>query len=261
MIPRQGGGGEAPGDDASMAILDEILATIAADEPVREIRTCVFWTAVVSRRCGLASTGREDHLHKGPPVRNAGALARESALHLAQLSRSESLREAAIGVAAVNSLLEVDASGCRDVNASQIITEKGRDKKVVIVGSFPFISSVRETAREVVVLERMPWPDTLPEDEAENQVPDADVVAISGSTLINHSIDRLLAICPPSAFVIVLGPSTPLTPVLFDHGVDVLSGTLITDVAVALRCISEGAIFSQVRGARRVSMIRDRTMG
>ena len=237
-----------------MTILDEVLSTITQDAPVSEIRTCVFWTAVVSRKCGLASTGREEHPHKGPAVRDAGDLPRQSALDLAQLARSESLREAAIGVAAINSLLEVDENECVEINASKIIVDKGRGKRVVVVGSFPFIPSVREAASDLAVLERMPWPGTLPESEAETVIPCADVVAITGCALINHSIDHLLSLCAPNAFVIMLGPSTPLSPVLFDHGVDAVSGTLVTDPPLALRCISEGAIFKQVRGVRLVSM-------
>ncbi len=57
----------------------------------------------------------------------------------------------------------------------------------------------------------------------------ADIVAITGSALINHSIERLLNLCRPESFVVVLGPTTPLSPVLFDHGVDVICGTRVVD--------------------------------
>jgi hypothetical protein len=56
--------------------------------------------------------------------------------------------------------------------------------------------------------------------------------------------------------VVVLGPSTPLSPVLFDYGVDVVSGTRVVDVDVALRCLSEGATFHQIRGVRLLTMER-----
>jgi uncharacterized protein (DUF4213/DUF364 family) len=145
-----------------------------------------------------------------------------------------------------------------DMNASKIILEKGMGKNVAIIGSFPFVPSVKEVARHLSVLERVPQPDTLPEIETQTVIPCADVVAITGSAVINHSIDWLLSLCHPDAYVIVLGPSTPLTPILFEHGVDALSGTLVTDIPLALQSISEGAIFRQVLGVRRVSMIRDR---
>jgi uncharacterized protein (DUF4213/DUF364 family) len=187
-------------------------------------------------------------------VRDAGTLAGRSGLELAGLARSERLTEAAIGVAAINSLLETPSHPCVERNASEIIAEKGRGKNVVIVGKFPFISAIRAVTRQLLVLERRALEDTLPESEAEKIIPEADVVAISGSALINHSLDRLLGLCPSRAFVVVLGPSTPLSSVLFDHGVDVISGIHVVDIPKTLRSISEGAIFPQVQGVRLLTM-------
>ncbi|RPJ44135.1 MAG: hypothetical protein EHM19_07240, partial [Candidatus Latescibacterota bacterium] len=45
-------------------------------------------------------------------------------------------------------------------------------------------------------------------------------------------------------------------PVLFDHGVDAVAGTTVVDVALTLRCLSEGANFRQIRGTRRLLMTR-----
>jgi len=240
-----------------VTILEEIISTIAGEETVCEVRACVFWTAVVSRWCGLASTGRDEGWHEGSPVRDAGSLAGRRALDVAALSQSESLREAAIGVAAINSLLEIDRDRCIDLNASEIIVEGGRGKRVVIVGRFPFIGRVREVARELAVLERVEGPGTLPESKAEEVIPDADVVAITGSALVNHSLEKLLGLCPAEALVIVLGPTTPLSTVLFDHGVDVIAGTRVMDTPEVLRFISEGAAFKQVRGVELLTMRKE----
>jgi uncharacterized protein (DUF4213/DUF364 family) len=54
----------------------------------------------------------------------------------------------------------------------------------------------------------------------------------------------------------VLGPTTPLSPVLFDHGADVISGTQVVDAELALRCLSEGATFRQMKGIRLLTMER-----
>jgi uncharacterized protein (DUF4213/DUF364 family) len=56
----------------------------------------------------------------------------------------------------------------------------------------------------------------------------------------------------------MLGPSTPLSPVLFDHGMDILSGSIVVDRDRVLDCISQGANFRQVRGVRKVTMRRDK---
>jgi uncharacterized protein (DUF4213/DUF364 family) len=92
-------------------------------------------------------------------------------------------------------------------------------------------------------------------------VPQADIVAITGSAFINHTVERLLGLCRPKSFVVVLGPTTPLSPVLFDHGADVVSGTRVVEPELALRCLSEGATFRQIRGVRLLTMERDAFRG
>jgi hypothetical protein len=76
-----------------------------------------------------------------------------------------------------------------------------------------------------------------------------DVVAITGMTLINHTLERMLSLCPPEAFVLVLGPSTPLSPVLFTWGVNSLSGSVVMDVDDVVLAVSQGANFRQVHRA------------
>jgi uncharacterized protein (DUF4213/DUF364 family) len=83
------------------------------------------------------------------------------------------------------------------------------------------------------------------------------VVAITGSAFINHSLEDLLALCRPDAFIVVLGPTTPLSPVLFDHGADVISGTRVTHPELALRSAGEGATFRQIQGIRLLTMARE----
>ncbi|NIO72626.1 MAG: hypothetical protein GTN71_27310, partial [Anaerolineae bacterium] len=94
-----------------------------------------------------------------------------------------------------------------------------------VVGHFPFIPRVREAARQLWVLEKRPGEGDLPAEAASEVIPQADVVAITGTSLINHTFEELIGLCRPEAFVLVLGPTAPLSPVLFNYGVDVISGT------------------------------------
>jgi hypothetical protein len=60
--------------------------------------------------------------------------------------------------------------------------------------------------------------------------------------------------------IVVLGPTTPLSPVLFDYGADVISGTRVIDPELALRSASEGATFRQIQGIRLLTMAREAVM-
>ena len=63
-----------------------------------------------------------------------------------------------------------------------------------------------------------------------------------------------------NSFVVILGPTTPLSPVLFDYGVDVLAGAEVIEPQKTIRSISEGAIFSQVEGVRLVTMAKEKNI-
>jgi len=243
-----------------MKVLDGLIGSLRDDTPTREVRVGAFWTAVWSRACGLASTmGSGDHEHGATFVQDAGRLTGRSALELASLAYSDSPLETGIGLAAINSLLEVDEARCVELNAGDLLIELGRGKKVALAGHFPFVPDLRRAAARLWVLELRLQPGDVGAKEAETIVPQADIVAITGSAFINHTLEQLLSLCRPDSFVMVLGPTTPLSPVLFDYGVDIISGTRVTDPVLALRCLSEGATFRQIRGTRLLTMERHAT--
>jgi uncharacterized protein (DUF4213/DUF364 family) len=239
-----------------LKILQEIISTLRGDAPVREVRVGPFWTAVWSRYCGLASTAFEHEHSTEPPVLEAGSLTDKSALELCEYALSGTLLERSIGLAAINSLLEVNPACLRQVNAADLLLEHGRGKRVCMVGHFPFISRLQEGVKHLWVLERRPRRGDLPADEAERVIPEADVVAVTGTALINGTMDNLLSLCRKDALVMVLGPTTPLSPVWFHYGVSLVSGTIVTEPATVLKLVSEGIVFSQFhgRGVRLVAL-------
>jgi len=240
-----------------MKILDDLISILNFDDTVKDIRQGVFHTGVLTRYCGLAATLPRDALRQNPPLVNQpGFLSDKRPSELAQLVYSQSILEAAIGMATINSLLEVDADSCLELNAAELIKEKGKSKRIAIVGHFPFIPRVREYAKELWVIEKNPKEGDFGEAEADNLIPLADVVAITGTALTNHTLEHLLDLCNPSAYVIILGDTAPLSPILFDHGLDAISGTRVVNPELALRCVSEGANFRQIKGVRRLTMIR-----
>jgi uncharacterized protein (DUF4213/DUF364 family) len=241
-----------------MTVLDDLLAGLPAGGRVRDVLVGRHLTVVSSLRCGLASTLAGHGPHGHHPVRDVGKLERKRPQELATWARSDNALEASLGVAAINSLIEPDHRRLVEANALQLLVERGRDRNVALIGHFPFIPDLREAARDLWVIEKDPAEDEHPASAAADLLPKADVVAITGSTLINHTLEALLSRCRPRAFVMILGPSTPLSPILFDHGVAALSGIQVDDEESVLRTIRQGAGFRQVEGLRLVVMIRDR---
>ena len=241
-----------------MKIIESLLANISEDAPVRSVLVGAHWTVVCSRYCGLGATLIGNHPHGHMQVRDVGSLHKKSARELAEYADSTDILEASIGVAAINSLLYVDESLAVEINASEVLASRGCGKNVALIGHFPFIPQLRQAVKQLWVIEQRPAEDEYPAEAASQLLPQAEVVAITGSALINHTLDSLLDLVQPGATVMILGPSTPLSPLLFDYGATILSGTHVVDEAAVLRTVGQGAVFRQVDGVKLLTLTHEK---
>jgi uncharacterized protein (DUF4213/DUF364 family) len=237
-----------------LKILDDLLSNLKRnDYLVRSVHTCVFWTAVITKHCGLSSTFREEGPSHDRGVRDVGNLTRKAALELAEYAKSESLLEASIGMATINSLIDIDESRCVEKNAFEIILEKGQGKNVAIVGHFPWIPKLKGKTKNLWVLEQRLREGDLPAKQADRILPQCDVVGITGTSFINHTLEGLLNLCK-EAYILLIGPTSPISPILFDYGIDAICGSKIIDPDKLIRSISEGATFKEVTGVRLLTL-------
>jgi uncharacterized protein (DUF4213/DUF364 family) len=144
-----------------------------------------------------------------------------------------------------------------EVNAKQIIADRAIGKNLMVVGHFPFIGQLRSQVRNLWVMEKEPRNGELSEEEGYQDLAEADVVAITGSCLINHTFDRIMANCKPGSFKVMLGPSTPLSTILLEYGLDVIGGALVAEKSTVLRMVKDGVPFRQMEGIRTVVMTKD----
>jgi len=173
------------------------------------------------------------------------------------MALSSSLLEAAIGMATINSLIDINERRCAELNAGDLLFKKGENKKVAIIGHFPFVHRLGKVTKELWVIEKNPQEGDFGEAESERLLPQADVIGITGTAFINHTIESILSFCRATAYVVILGGTAPLSPVLFDYGVSAVSGTLVTDPEAVLRCVSQGATFRQIKGIRLLTMTKE----
>jgi uncharacterized protein (DUF4213/DUF364 family) len=245
-----------------MALISNLINTLPNGD-ISQVIIGLHWTAVVSeieghKQCGLASTTAEKHDHHNTPdVPDAGLLENSNSVVLASCAQSDSPVMRSVGVAAINSLIPFRNQSLVEQNAEQVIAAHGKGKKVVLVGRFPFIPRLKHRVRKLTVLEINPYPGELPETSAHDVIPAADLVAITGMSLVNRTFESLLELCSPKALVILLGPSAPLSPVLFNHGVDLICGSVVTKIEPVLKAVSQGANFRQLHkaGVQLVSIV------
>lgn len=206
---------------------------------VKNVHVGPVWTIVSGDDfCGIAVTINEQGKTLPPKEMFLG-----QELHqLAALCKSWNFIEASIGTAALNAyhnhpsrvLSSLKAYGHYDTgNTFDDYAEAVRGKNVAVIGHFVALERVLKTASMVTVLERNPIDGDLPDSACEYVLPTQDFVFITGSAFTNKTLGRLLQLSA-QANTIVIGPSTPLSPVLFQAGADEISGLILESIPQSL---------------------------
>lgn len=131
----------------------------------------------------------------------------------------------------------------------ELIELKGK-QQVCIVGAFlSYIKKIAESdsVLKIIELNENAVPEEyrryyVPAELSENVLAHSDIVIITGASLANNTLDKLLEVITEKAKVILVGPTSSLLPdVLFAHGVDIIGATRITDTSKMLQLVAEGA--------------------
>jgi uncharacterized protein (DUF4213/DUF364 family) len=242
-------------------IYDDLIAAVPESSTVSACMAGLHWFLVRSESVGLAMAPRE---YSGTPSR-AGRIAGMKTRDLARWVKSRNPWEAAFGLAAINSALNAPWIVERSCNISlqrmpnedvfTYLFEELRGKRVAVIGHFPNLERLAEIC-ELSILERHPAAGDFPDPACEYILPAQDVVISTATTLMNKTLPRLLQLCH-NARVVIAGPSTPLTPLLFNYGIDQLGGLVVEDQELLWEVVQEGGqrnIFDH--GTRMVKVAR-----
>jgi uncharacterized protein (DUF4213/DUF364 family) len=180
----------------------------------------------------------------------------------------------AAGIAAINALadtcwrrrphpeaelrLGIDAFDATDIRPGD---------NVVVIGAFvPFLRELKRRRQHFLVLEQDPTtlkaeelPFFRPADQAPVVVPEADVLLITGTTLINDTLEGLLGAAKPAARVTMVGPTVSLLPDAFlRRGANILGTVRITESDEFLETLAEGGSGYHFlgRSAQKVVLVR-----
>lgn len=178
-----------------------------------------------------------------------GKLQGMGALRLAQEALSHTGLRRALGIAALNALAHLAAErrgpqGYRileGVDAFDVARIQPQETAVVVGAFGPFLKALRGIGARHFVLEKDPA--TLRPNEMEHFrpaesypeiVPQADVLLITGTTLINDSLPGLIACAHPQARVVLVGPTVPMLPDAFLARRGMILGTVRVNDSDAL---------------------------
>jgi uncharacterized protein (DUF4213/DUF364 family) len=170
------------------------------------------------------------------------------------ISWTESLQgiERSFAISAINSALPLNGKKYFTGNALELAARLGVGKRVAVIGHFPHMENICRSAAEFSIIEKRPQEGDLHAEDAVKVVPQADVVAMTGVTCLNDTIEGLLALKKPGATFIVVGPSVPLSSALFDFGVDVIGGAWVEDEESVFKRAMQGGAPRNLSGLRSV---------
>ncbi len=198
------------------------------------------WTMVKTRagHIGVAAT----HPARSGKRLDCAAVAGMPLGEAAGLVKSWDFEQASFGLAAINAV--VNDAGTLPVTENPDAFLRVRDrcegKKVAVIGRFAYLETRLKGLCDLYVLERMPGERDYPDMACEYLLPDMDVVFITGCTVSNKTLPRLLRLSK-DAFTVISGPSTPMDGVLLQMGADALCGFCVMDEAAARAAVSDCA--------------------
>ena len=229
------------GEIFDRVVAGETLIEATPDAPASAVIVGYNWTMVEwADGVGLVTTP-EKGVDGARTTPESGRYTRRSLRDLARLALSGNPYERAIGCAAVNAgINRHDLKGPSGNGLEPLVTVNGT---TVVVGRFP---SLDERLPGALVLERNPGPGDLPASAAAEVIPGCARLIITATTWVNESLAGLLRLVD-GAHVSLVGPGTPLSPVLHGHGIHRLSGFVVTERIAMRQAISEGASARQFR--------------
>jgi len=192
------------------------------------------------------SGGSEMRKYIGMPLRE-----------LAQAVKSWDFIEARLGAAAINAYynslprlrglgLDIPDAKKHEDRANDPFIQLQKDirgKTVTVIGHFPYIDQLFAPVCDLKVIEKFyPKDGDYPEQAAEYLLHDSEYAFISSYTIAEKSLPRLLAAAksgPIPAHVTLVGPASPVTPIMHSFGVDDIAGYAIRDIELA-RSIAMG---------------------
>lgn len=227
-------------------ILESIKNTIpekAYECKLSHAAACVHMTMIKSVRLGACMTLSDERVfnfNQIQPVSHLGDIENFSLSQILEWTESSQGIERSFGFAALNGAVELKDKYFIG-NALDIAVKLGKGKNISMVGHFSHVEKFREDAKNFWILEKRPHAGDLPAEEYVNVIPESDVVVATGVTFLNDTLEGLLKVKKPGSIFIVVGPSVPLSPVLFDYGVDIVGGAYAEDEEQVYKKILQGA--------------------
>jgi uncharacterized protein (DUF4213/DUF364 family) len=186
----------------------------------------------------------------------AGSLGRIPVLEILQYALERNVLKSAIGVAALNAVSQILLESSEPEGFSIVKDMDGFEllkilphETVSLVGAFgPYIHQLKMMGNPFFVIERNPQtlrPDEMkffrPESEMGATLERSDAAILTGTAIVNHSMDSILPHIKNVKRAAVIGPTASMIPdAFFRRGISVMAGVRISDAEKMSGILKQG---------------------
>lgn len=228
---------------------------------VKDIRAGLGYTCVLldDGACGLAYTFRNDLGCCCGTIKESGSMIGMDAVEVMSWANSDNLLKAAMGIATINAVIN-DSNANWDTGNVLNEMRLGASDTFGMIGEFkPILNRTKDQTKETFVFTQnvTKRKGFYASEEIPEYLPKCDVVFITATSLINHTIDDILLHCKNAHEVCVVGPSTPMCAKLFEqYPVTLLAGSVVANPELLLQIISQGGGTMSMKPAIKQVLLR-----
>ena len=239
-------------------ILSRLLAQLPQPVPhLKDLHIFLHWVIADCDRYAMATFFRP--YNAGDTCYQSSYLGDLLGRSVTEIAEMFADSDDALRLAAVKACLNGSLPLPKDIfeaNAMDPFAEMVKHCPSCFIGHFTQAEIWRDQGHPVTIVELQPRPGDIHWNDSKPALRNAEIVFITGLTLINDTFLEVVSRTPHAKYRVLLGPTVPCNPLFFDYGVHLIGSTLISDVGLAIRYCQHGG--TSVRTAplgalRRVS--------
>ena len=189
-------------------------------------------------------------------IPNAGNLEDKPVSEMLKYSLDPNVLKSAIGVATLNALSQLIIESEHGVDYPIVKDTDGFDllriqptETASLIGAFgPYVRKLKIMGNPFFIVERNIQtlrPDEMkyhkPESEMSIALKESEVVIVTGTAIVNHSIDTILSFVGNGKRTAIIGPTASMIPdAFFGRGVNVMAGVRIHEPDLMIKILKQG---------------------
>ncbi|HTS16151.1 MAG TPA: DUF364 domain-containing protein [Verrucomicrobiae bacterium] len=223
-------------------ILSKLLAQLPQPEPhLKHLHIFLHWVIANCNRPGMATLFRPPDT--GETCYESSYLGDLIGKPVTEIAETFADSTDPLRLALVKSCLNGSLPLPRDLfeaNAVDPFADMIKQCPSCFIGHFNQAEIWRDQGHPVTIIELQPRPGDIHWNDSRPALREAEIVFITGLTLINGTFLEVLTRTPRAKYRVLLGPTVPCNPLFFDYGVHLIGSTLIADFGLTIRYCQHG---------------------